>query len=56
MDIRDKKQNNRKDQASKITKEGHGVLDPSEVKQYEKGRKKKGSRFGKKWFPENKKD
>lgn len=57
MKLDDKKLRNRKNKASKAREHEQGpVLDPLEVKQYEKGRLKKGDRFGKKWFPENKGD
>lgn len=56
MDLRNKKKHNRKDKIIKKGEELHSLLDPREVKQYEKGRAKKGARFGKKWFPENKSD
>lgn len=55
MKIRDKGSLNRKNQ--KLLKRGatsQSLLDPLEVKEYEAGRVKKGARFGKKWFPENK--
>lgn len=55
MNLRDKKPRNQKDSVSKNNEaEAHGILNPLEVKEYEKGRVKKGHRFGKKWFPENK--
>jgi hypothetical protein len=55
MNLRDKKSRNRKNSVIKADEgEQGGVLNPLEVKQYEKGRVKKGHRFGKKWFPENK--
>lgn len=58
MKLRDKKLRSRKNKVVRADN-GHeqgGVLNPLEVRQYEKDRVKKGGRFGKKWFPENKTD
>lgn len=50
------KRHNRKNKAACYDEEAPTISALREVRQYEKGRVKKGARFGKKWFPENKSD